>query len=260
MNPQAFNRYSYGYNNPVKYTDPSGHCVEDSRDDYYDYECWQKADELYDKYGSTGLSYGALGTLSLEELRRFDRLLQNAWNKVGDLQQYSVRHVWVQLHFARTHTGTLLEVPIPKSGPNGGTGSADLLNPITGEIWEVKPISYNIENAQAQLDRYVENYPNGRKGSFVQVTTTIDPIDPTQNLLYASSGRDGRSYPGLIFYWPHKNRTQVSVGVNIEPVSITKWLLYGLGAWGVSQLPASYPPPVPVPAGMGGGGIGSLVK
>lgn len=27
-NPQSFNRYSYGYNNPVKYSDPSGHCVD----------------------------------------------------------------------------------------------------------------------------------------------------------------------------------------------------------------------------------------
>ena len=26
-NPQSYNRYSYGYNNPVKYVDPSGHCV-----------------------------------------------------------------------------------------------------------------------------------------------------------------------------------------------------------------------------------------
>ncbi|MCB0036462.1 MAG: hypothetical protein KDE51_20660 [Anaerolineales bacterium] len=27
-NPQSFNRYSYTYNNPVKYTDPSGHCAD----------------------------------------------------------------------------------------------------------------------------------------------------------------------------------------------------------------------------------------
>jgi RHS repeat-associated protein len=32
-NPQAFNRYSYGYNNPVKYFDPSGHDVECWTDD-----------------------------------------------------------------------------------------------------------------------------------------------------------------------------------------------------------------------------------
>lgn len=26
-NPQNYNRYSYSLNNPVKYIDPSGHCV-----------------------------------------------------------------------------------------------------------------------------------------------------------------------------------------------------------------------------------------
>ncbi|HRQ13178.1 MAG TPA: RHS repeat-associated core domain-containing protein [Promineifilum sp.] len=26
-NPQSFNRYSYSYNNPINYTDPSGHCI-----------------------------------------------------------------------------------------------------------------------------------------------------------------------------------------------------------------------------------------
>jgi RHS repeat-associated protein len=28
-NPQSFNRYAYGYNNPLRYTDPSGHLSED---------------------------------------------------------------------------------------------------------------------------------------------------------------------------------------------------------------------------------------
>ncbi len=28
-NPQALNRYSYAFNSPLKYTDPSGHCPED---------------------------------------------------------------------------------------------------------------------------------------------------------------------------------------------------------------------------------------
>ncbi|AKB28466.1 hypothetical protein MSSIT_1747 [Methanosarcina siciliae T4/M] len=31
-NPQALNRYSYALNNPVKYTDPSGHYVETAID------------------------------------------------------------------------------------------------------------------------------------------------------------------------------------------------------------------------------------
>jgi hypothetical protein len=29
-NPQALNRYSYGFNSPLKYTDPDGHCASDS--------------------------------------------------------------------------------------------------------------------------------------------------------------------------------------------------------------------------------------
>ena len=33
-NPQAFNRYSYCLNNPLKYIDPSGHIVEFENEDY----------------------------------------------------------------------------------------------------------------------------------------------------------------------------------------------------------------------------------
>ncbi|MBI3942396.1 MAG: hypothetical protein HY326_05230 [Chloroflexi bacterium] len=29
-NPQSLNRYTYTYNNPLKYTDPTGHCALDS--------------------------------------------------------------------------------------------------------------------------------------------------------------------------------------------------------------------------------------
>jgi hypothetical protein len=35
-NPQSFNRYTYSYNNPIKYTDPTGHYVTDESDATYD--------------------------------------------------------------------------------------------------------------------------------------------------------------------------------------------------------------------------------
>ena len=44
-NPQQFNRYSYSLNNPIKYSDPSGHCA--ARDD----ACWILAEQLYEQYG-----------------------------------------------------------------------------------------------------------------------------------------------------------------------------------------------------------------
>ncbi|MFC1986548.1 RHS repeat-associated core domain-containing protein, partial [Chloroflexota bacterium] len=51
-NPQALNRYSYVLNNPLKYTDPSGHQEEDYYwDDYYwDYYYWDHYwyEEMYE--------------------------------------------------------------------------------------------------------------------------------------------------------------------------------------------------------------------
>ena len=37
-NPQAHNRYSSGFNNPVKYTDPTGHLSEDEIEDYFGFQ------------------------------------------------------------------------------------------------------------------------------------------------------------------------------------------------------------------------------
>ena len=44
-NPQALNRYAYVYNNPLRYTDPSGHCADD------DTVCQELANNLYEQYG-----------------------------------------------------------------------------------------------------------------------------------------------------------------------------------------------------------------
>lgn len=37
---------------PIKYVDPSGHCVEDPFDDYYDYECWALYNEASSLIGA----------------------------------------------------------------------------------------------------------------------------------------------------------------------------------------------------------------
>ncbi|MCB9434706.1 MAG: PKD domain-containing protein [Ardenticatenaceae bacterium] len=57
MNPQSFNRYSYSYNNPIKYSDPTGHCSEvrmgTDDDEYFvrvpsDSQCWFYYDSIID--------------------------------------------------------------------------------------------------------------------------------------------------------------------------------------------------------------------
>ena len=44
-NPQSLNRFAYVKNNPLKYTDPTGHCADD------DTACQTEADLLYAMYG-----------------------------------------------------------------------------------------------------------------------------------------------------------------------------------------------------------------
>lgn len=57
-NPQSFNRYSYVLNNPIRLTDPSGHCAQDDSD------CWDIADQLYTQYGWTIDGVWSLGEVT----------------------------------------------------------------------------------------------------------------------------------------------------------------------------------------------------
>jgi hypothetical protein len=45
-NPQSLNRYSYVYDNPLKYVDPTGHFTEDDLK-YFGVESWDEFRELY---------------------------------------------------------------------------------------------------------------------------------------------------------------------------------------------------------------------
>jgi len=69
-NPQSFNRYSYTYNNPIKYCDPLGHCAisSDGKPDPSDQKCWGILINLQDEYGITIVNHERWTTDSLSWL------------------------------------------------------------------------------------------------------------------------------------------------------------------------------------------------
>lgn len=134
---------------------------------------------------------------------------------VEEWEEYSARHNAVQRHFITyIRPGAMMEVPIPGSGPNGGTGRADLV--WGNEIWEVKPYSaLSTGYGQAQLLRYISNRPGSIPGAFIP--RFYVPYGGGQLVVDSNSAQ-----PGMLYYWYQPRRTQP------EPVPV--------------------PVPVPVPA------------
>jgi hypothetical protein len=72
--PMLFDRYAGMMNNPLKFIDPSGYCSTDPYDEYYDYECYQLAEEISEEFGK---DYDDLITMSYEELKKLLESLRN---------------------------------------------------------------------------------------------------------------------------------------------------------------------------------------
>ena len=112
-----------------------------------------------------------------------------------DWERYTLEHRAVQDHFART-LGAQIEVPIPGSGPNGGTGRADLV--LGNEVWEVKPARpwYMDGAGQAQLNRYLENRPGSVPVRPFNNVVIPYPGDPNREIIVNSYGQ-----PGMLYYY-----------------------------------------------------------
>ncbi len=61
--PQSLNRYSYVNNNPVRYTDPSGHFSEDEIMKYLHADNWDAVLAMFEKGGKFAGAWGFLEVL-----------------------------------------------------------------------------------------------------------------------------------------------------------------------------------------------------
>jgi RHS repeat-associated protein len=78
-NPQSLNRFSYVLNNPLKFTDPSGHC-EDDPDAAAGDPCW---DAYYEATGILGSGFEFLAQWEEFELRSLLKWLGRGFNFTG---------------------------------------------------------------------------------------------------------------------------------------------------------------------------------
>ena len=252
-NPQDLNRYSYTRNNPVKYTDPTGHCSQD-RD--RDSECWEQHDKLVTTLGSAYANDGSLAGWSLAQLTNLltwiDKGMKftgNGWTG-GNLQDVSkgldmVKQalgdkVWAALGLIGGRSLFINRLDCPGCGAGGRTyGQSNLINlwlPRSSAVRTVETTVHEIGHiidwhAGNNLDFSLSpsepwlaagNYVNIADGWFSTDTYSPNRLFPSQ---YAAAAHDPREDFADTFAWsvytqngsvygPTSNYNQV--GPNLE--------------------------------------------
>jgi hypothetical protein len=98
ISAQAWDRYAYANNSPVRYTDPSGHFSEEKIMKYLGVSTWKDVLSLFEKGGKYEGAWGWLETLRRAELE----------DKVGWYDDYDI---WSQVGFDTTiGSGMLTEI------------------------------------------------------------------------------------------------------------------------------------------------------
>jgi len=231
-NPQALNRYAYVLNNPLRYTDPSGHWIFENDPDQGEFE-------------SPGIKStpdaDSSPALPVQGENTFNGYLPSVGAAVAALKDSgwegdTAQHLAVQIYFCLFRSwGTVMEVGIPGAGPSGtNQGRADLYNLFTGDVWEVKPDKpWWHKPGREQLWRYIgalraAGYPAQPGGPH----NFVVPYVGGQELVVTSYPTDA----GMLYYRPRNRSGQPEPVMSQVATYVTFWSALAGGAYLGSQL------------------------
>jgi RHS repeat-associated protein len=89
--PQALNRYGYVFNNPLKYTDPSGHCAKEDKEDRA--ECYKRQNQIVKDF-----DVEMLGDWTLAELNDIRAALQALSDRI---ESRTFKNIWSKTTIVR---------------------------------------------------------------------------------------------------------------------------------------------------------------
>jgi hypothetical protein len=117
--PQALNRYSYVFNNPLKYTDPTGHCgkADDIDAGCTDSACRRSLLDLYKRYGAqieNGMLEGGIDDQwYIDHISEWDGAYGSYYNEHGerfDYQPSTGEHMALgYAQYSQTGDGSILK-------------------------------------------------------------------------------------------------------------------------------------------------------
>jgi RHS repeat-associated protein len=89
-NPQSLNRYSYVYNNPLRYIDPTGYLTEEQIMTHFGVETWEEVRAFFEEGGELEGRWGWLATLRtalLEDIIEVFSNYEGLWPPSGGILQ-----------------------------------------------------------------------------------------------------------------------------------------------------------------------------
>jgi RHS repeat-associated protein len=224
-NPQSLNRYSYGLNNPVRYTDPTGHyvCDEDTGD--CSTRRWHR--------------FGASATLTAGQLRAIYGIRLTAdkaqvWSAT-DIQNISdaVQQIAASMDFATWSNGkptvakvaglfqkAMGSVRLNRSSDTGANGAYAYTDPAyAGQLIQVYSNApagkFSFQNAAHELGHAFAQHQSRRPYTALQ-NEEITYLDKTSGLsVHVAGGGGERTFRGMYDYpWIQDDATVASPGIN----------------------------------------------